>query len=380
VPASPAPRLRRTWRARRGLAATVAVLTAALVATVAPASVAPLVPAHAQQRAGTNPLAAGPWGIDTRHELWQAYTSASGTRKRLIGKMATRPTVFWFTDIAPVRDVRRRVRAHIVSAQDGNPDTLVQLALFRLWPEGQANKHKPLTKADQRAYRRWVDNAARGIGSARVAVVLEPDLAVSLTGWRPAVRLRLARYAAKRLSALPRTTVYLDAGASDWLTVPKAVKMLRTAGMRYVHGFSLGATHYTSTASEVAYGTKLVGALRRAGFPGRRFIVDTADNGRPFTYRQYYAKHPGGFFDNAEVCRTRREHRCVTLGIPPTAAVASTRWRLPARQRKQARAHVDGYLWFSRPWYFYARAAGTVRPQGPFDLQRTLSVARSSRF
>jgi len=325
-------------------------------------------------------LAARPWGVDTRHELWKAYTSASGTRKRLIGKVATRPTVFWFTDIAPANDVRRRVRAHIVSAQDGNPDTLVQLAVFRLWPKGQAKKHERLTLADQRAYRRWVDNAARGIGNARVAMVLEPDLAVSLTGWRPRVRMRLARYAAKRFSELPRTTVYLDAGSSDWLSVPQAVKLLRGTGVRHVRGFSLGATHYTSTASEIRYGTRLVAALRHAGFPGRRFVIDTADSGRPFTYRQYYAKHPRGFFDNAEECRTRAERRCVTLGIPPTTAVAAARWGLPARQRRQARANVDGYLWLSRPWYVYARAEGVVRPQGPFDLQRTLRVARTSRY
>ncbi|HEU4513831.1 MAG TPA: glycoside hydrolase family 6 protein [Nocardioidaceae bacterium] len=362
---------------RHRVAAVVAPLTTALVLAVAP-SPATL---PAQAAAGTgNPLSARPWGIDTRHELWKAYEAATGDTKRLLGKMALKPTVFWFTDIAPVDDVERRVADYVESAQDGNPDTLVQLAMFRLWPEGEANRDKPLTLADRRAYRRWVDNAARGIGDARVAMVLEPDLAVALTGWRPEVRLGLARYAAKKFSALPRTTVYLDAGSSDWLSVPSAVKMLRAAGIGYARGFSLGATHYTSTASEIAYGTKLVKALRSAGFGGRRFVIDTADSGRPFTYQQYYAKHPNGFFDNAEVCRTRSERRCVTLGIPPTTAVAATRWGLPARQRTQARAYVDGYLWFSRPWYYYARAAGEVRLGGPFDLLRALSVARTSRY
>lgn len=362
---------------RRRLVTTVALLTAALVAAVVPAPATP--PAQAATW-GSNPLVTGLWGIDTRHEVWKAYEAASGDNKRLLSKMALEPTVFWFTDIAPVSDVRRRVAEHIESAQAGDPDTLVQLAMFRLWPEGEANKHKPLTLADQRAYRRWVDNAARGIGNARVAMVLEPDLAVSLTGWRPQVRLRLARYAAKKFSALPRTTVYLDAGSSDWLSVPAAVRMLRTAGIEYARGFSLGATHYTSTASEIAYGTDLVKALRRAGFAGRRFVIDTADSGRPFTYRQYYAKHPSGFFDNAEVCRTRSERRCVTLGIPPTTAVGATRWGLGDLRRRQARAHVDGYLWFSRPWYFYGRPLGIVDTDGPFDLLRALGVARTSRY
>ena len=362
---------------RRRLVATIALLTAALVTAVVPS---PASPAAQAATWGSNPLDTRAWGIDTRHELWKAYDAAFGDNKRLLGKMALKPTVFWFTDIAPIDDVRRRVADHIESAQDGNPDTLVQIAMFRLWPEGEANKDKPLTLAAQRAYRRWVDNAARGIGNARVAIVLEPDLAVSLTGWRPEVRLRLARYAAKKFSSLPRTTVYLDAGSSDWLSVKAAVKMLRTAGIEYTRGFSLGATHYTSTASEIAYGTELVKALRAAGFGGRRFVIDTADSGRPFTYRQYYAKHPNGFFDNAETCRTRSERRCVTLGIPPTTDVSSTRWGLSERQRRRARANVDGYLWFSRPWYVYRRPLGSVTTSGPFDLLRALSVARTSRY
>jgi endoglucanase len=359
---------------RRRRAAAVAAVTAAVLATLLPATTG----AAAARDDSANQLSAYPSGIDTRHELWKAYQDATGDNRRLLGTMATKPTVFWFNDRAPTDDIERRVRAHIESAQDGNPDVVVQMAVFRLWPEGQRYKDKPLTRADQRAYRRWVDNAARGIGNTRVAMVLEPDLAVSLTGWRPGVRLRLARYAAKRFTALPRTTVYLDAGSSDWLPVSKAVNMLRTAGIAYTDGFSLGATHYASTASEIAYGTQLVKALRTAGFPGRRFVIDTADSGRPFTYTQYWAKHPNGDYHNAEECRTRRERRCVTLGIAPTTAVGAKRWGLPLTQRRQARAHVDAYLWFSRPWYYYGRPVGVSQPQGPFDLERALRVARTA--
>src|SRR3954471_6332116 len=52
----------------------------------------------------------------------------------------------------------------------------------------------------------------------------------------------------------------------------------------------------------------------------------------------------------AETCETRQETRCVTLGIPPTTAVASTRWPLSPVSRRRAAAHVDAYLWFGRPW------------------------------
>lgn len=361
-----------TRKSRSPLGLVCATLVALLLAGLTPTTTAQAQPA-ARARDTTNPLAAQPWGIDTRHEVYKAYAVATGTQKKLLAKMALRPTVFWFTSIAPTNDVTRRVSEYVRDAQDGNPDTLVQLAIFRLWPNGEARRDDPVSLAERRAYRRWVDNAARGIGSARAAVLIEPDLAVALKGWRPAVRLRLARYAVEVFSALPRTTVYLDAGSSDWLSVPQAVSMLRAAGIRHTRGFALGATHYASVASEIAYGTKLVNALRDAGFPGRRFILDTADSGRPFTWTQYWNKHPNGDFDNAEHCRTRAERRCVTLGIPPTTKVADARWGLSPRRQRQARRNIDAYLWFSRPWYVYARPAY-------FDLLRTLAVARTSPY
>jgi hypothetical protein len=149
--------------------------------------------------------------------------------------------------------------------------------------------------------------------------------------------------------------------------------MLRAAGIRYARGFSLGATHYTGTAAEIAYGTKVVAELAKLRLPNRHFVNDTSDNARPFTYRQYYAKHPSGWFDVAETCRTRLERRCVALGIPPTTDVASLRWGLSATQRAQARAHVDAYLWYSRPWLVYSAPAY-------FDLRRALTAARTSPY
>jgi endoglucanase len=201
--------------------------------------------------------------------------------------------------------------------------------------------------------------AARGIGSSRVALVLEPDLAVALQGWRPAVRLALTRYAARVFSALPRTTVYIDAGDADWLHVGETVSMLRAAGVEYTRGFALGATHYWSTPAQIGFGRRVVDGLAAAGIRGRHFVVDTADNGRPFTWLQYYAAHPHGDFDNAQTCRTTSQTRCVTLGHPPTWATTD-------------RARVDGYLWFGRPWL--------TRQASPWDLPRALAVTGTTPY
>ena len=97
-------------------------------------------------------------------------------------------------------------------------------------------------------------------------------------------------------------------------------------------------------------------------------MVNTAENGRPFTYQQYH----GPNYDNARVCPSRSAHRCVTLGIPPTWHVASRRWHLSAGLRRIARRLVDGYLWIGRPWL--------DNQSDPFDLKRSLSLARTTPF
>jgi endoglucanase len=321
-----------------------------------------------------NPLAGGTWGVYTGSAdgVYPAYESAVGTDKDLLAKVALRPRVRWFGGWMSASDAAAKLRDYIATTQAGDPNVLVQLAVFRLWPEGEGAKGKPLTAADQDAYRQWVDAAAQAIGSARVAIVLEPDLAVALTGWQPEVREQLTAYAAHAFSQLPRATVYIDSSDSDWLSVPKAVKLLLRSGIREVRGFALGATHYSGTAANVAYGQRLVAALAKAGVPGRHFVIDTADNGRPFTWLQYWAAHPHGDFDNAEACRTRTQKRCDTLGIPPTWQVAEARWHLPSDLQPVARRLVDGYLWFGRPWLY--------RQSAPFLLDRTLQVARTTRY
>ncbi|MDQ6686017.1 MAG: glycoside hydrolase family 6 protein [Actinomycetota bacterium] len=309
----------------------------------------------------STPLLGGTWGHYTGQSdpAYIAWESATGTNKTLLAKIGLRSKVQWFGSWIPTSQIGDKIHRYISRSQHGDPRALVQLAIFRLWPKGEKAKAQPLTLADQAAYRGWVDTVARAIGSTRVAMVLEPDLAVALHGWRPSVRLSLARYAARAFGALPRTSVYLDASDADWLKVTPAVSMLRSAGVRFVRGFALGATHYAATSSEVTFGREIISALTKAGISGRHFVIDTADNGRPFTWKQYYAAHPNGNFDNAEVCQSRTQLRCDTLGIPPTTHVSDP-------------SQVDAYLWFGRPWL--------VNQASPFSLSRALAVARTTPY
>jgi endoglucanase len=142
--------------------------------------------------------------------------------------------------------------------------------------------------------------------------------------------------------------------------------------VRYARGFALNGTHYDSTQSEILFGAKVVGALARAGVRGRHFVINTADNGRPFTYQQFHRRFPFVNFGQPRVCPTRASRLCVTLGIPPTTNVASPRWGMSRHARAVAARWVDGYLWIGRPWLDFQAS--------PFDLQRSLAIARTTPY
>lgn len=316
----------------------------------------------------------GPWVPFTAawDGPWQAYGAATGTNKTMLGKIALRPRVFWFTSKTQKSDASILVRERIEQFQRGNPDAYAQLALFGLYPTGEWNRTDPIPLSQQRTYRRWIDQIAAGIGDSKVIMILEPDLAVAWGGWRPNVRFGLTAYAASKLSMLPNTKIYLDGSDADWLKPYKAVTMLLKAGVKYVDGIALGATHYSSTAGNIRYGANLVNRLAANGVPGKTVVIDTADNARPFTPQQFYARFPKGWIGNANLCRTRTETKCVTLGIPPTTDVTSPRWGLSASDNALAARYVDAYLWFGRPW-LYNQAA-------PFKLNRALAVATTTPY
>ncbi|MEP9384677.1 glycoside hydrolase family 6 protein [Nocardioides cheoyonin] len=339
-------------------------------------------PAEVSEGSADNPLAGGPWGVYTGDQdgVWPAYERAGGEEKALLAKVALQPRVRWLHSGLGVGELGEKMRSEIAQEQDGNPDALVQFAWFRLWPHGEGARNRPLSGAEQADYRAAVDAAVDAIGDARVAMILEPDLALTAPPMRrgvtttadPGVRQSLVAYAAERFSSLPRTSVYLDAGDADWLDQGKALSVLEASGIKYARGFALGATHYSSLAGNISYGAHLVSALEQAGYGTKHFVVDTADNGRPFTWSEYYAKHPHGYFNNAETCGSTAEELCDTLGPAPTWETDKDGLGLDAEQQAEASEYADGYLWFGRPWL--------VNQAAPFSLERTLQVARTTPY
>jgi hypothetical protein len=330
--------------------------------------------------AAWNPLAGRPWGVykGRAEQSWQPYVDATGTQKTLLAKIALRPKAKWFGGWIPNGQIADKVRAYVTNAQAGNPDALVQMTVFRMHPwEHEACTRLP-TAAEQASYKDWTNRFATALGAAHAAIVLQPDgpFALCAPGGSK-LPSSLVAYSARRFSALPNTSVYVEAGAADWPAagrqggVAAAVRILVQGGVRYTRGFALNSTHYSSTPNEVARGAAIVQALAAAGIPGKHFVVNTSSNGHPFTFGSYTGADP----DNAFVCTTRSDpvtRTCVTLGIPPTTDVANLKWRLPATTRALAAQHVDGYLWFGRPWLY--------RQADPFVMSRALQLVRSTPY
>ncbi len=180
-----------------------------------------------------------------------------------------------------------------------------------------------------------------------MVIAFEPDSLATincLAGSRRDDRLRLLRYGVKALSRLPRTTVYLEAGASDWEPARRTARKLRAIGIGRVGGFMLNATHQDWTAANIRHGLRI---SRLVG--GNHFVINTAENGRGPVH--YY----------------RANGRRITvwcnpglrgLGPPPTTDTSHPR--------------VDAHLWINRPGYAqscHGRRIGWFLP-------RALSYAR----
>ncbi len=103
---------------------------------------------------------------------------------------------------------------------------LVLVALGYLLLRGQAAGHGHAAdrrlESDERAYEKWVNGVAAGLGDRPAVVILEPDALAQLNGCpdnaQRQARLQMLSYAVKTLQTTS-DQVYLDAGHSNWVSM-----------------------------------------------------------------------------------------------------------------------------------------------------------------
>jgi endoglucanase len=297
---------------------------------------------------GPNPLLGLTIFNDREAPAWKQWRSLQRRgqtgKANLIWRIAREPRAVWvgrFTRPRFAFKVRRIIDA--AKAQGAVPLlTVLRAQSTKCGPTYQGGGPR-----EDRRTRTWYDRLARAIGNDRVVIAFEPDSLGTIdchARSRRDDRVRLLRHGVDVLSQLPNTTVYIEAGASDWASAPFTARQLRKVGVAKVRGFMLNATHYDWTRANIRHGLEI---SRRLG--GKHFIINTAQNGRgPVHYR---------------VANGRRINIWCSpglrgLGPPPTTDTSHPK--------------VDAYMWINRPGYGQSCAGRKIE----WFLPRALSVAR----
>ncbi len=222
-----------------------------------------------------NPVAARPLYVERHNAVRARERSWRGSRPDdavLLGRIAEQPQGMWLGEWR--RDVRGTVAARVKAGLAAGATPV--LVAYNI-PHRDCGLHSSGGASSPGAYRAWVRQLARGIGSAPAIVILEPD-ALPGMGCLPrrlrGERTALIREAVATLAALPATAVYIDAGNPGWMPPRIIAKRLRAAGVAQARGFSVNVSGFEDTARSLAYG-RAVSA--RTG--GARFVVDTSRNG-----------------------------------------------------------------------------------------------------
>ncbi len=165
-------------------------------------------------------------------------------------------------------------------------------------------------------YRRWVESVARGLGSQKALLILEPD-ALAQMDCLPAAaqseRLGLLKDAVRILKRAPGARVYVDAGHPAWKSADVMTERLLQAGVAAADGFALNVSNFQTLETNIDYGRTL-----RSRLDGKNFVIDTSRNGR--------GPDPDGVWCNP---------RSRALGRAPTLQTGIE--------------GVDAFLWVKRP-------------------------------
>jgi len=289
---------------------------AALALTSSPAS------------AGTgNPLAGAPLFVDHDSPSWHQWRAyrRTGRRRRasLIWKIAREPKALWIGRFTRPHFRRKVLRLFAGARRQGS---LPVLTVLRAVSNGCGPNYTGGGPAEDARTRAWYRRLARTIGPRRVVIAFEPDSLGTIdchASSRRDDRIRLLRYGVDALASLPNTTIYIEAGASDWEPASRTAKQLRAVGIAKVRGFMLNATHYDWTRNNIRHGLEI---SRLTG--GKHFIINTAENGRgPIHYRLANGRRITVW------CNPPRRG----LGVAPTTDTSNPM--------------VDAYLWINRPGY-----------------------------
>jgi endoglucanase len=163
-------------------------------------------------------------------------------------------------------------------------------------------------------YKDWINSFAKGIGSSKAIVILEPDALAGITCLSQPdqnTRLSLISNAVSTLKANSGTKVYIDAAHSGWVDAATMATRLKQANIDRADGFALNVSNFDATDVSTNYGKQV-----SSGVGNKHFVIDTSRNGNG---------------SNGEWCNPSGR----ALGEKPTLQTGNSQ--------------IDAYLWIKAP-------------------------------
>jgi endoglucanase len=260
--------------------AAAAAPAAAPAPAPAPVAAAPATPAIPAKTKGENPfkgahLYSNPYGqAATQAQAWEGSRPADA---KLLAKIAKQPAGWWMGEWSG--EIEPAV--HNLGNATNGAGMVPVIVLYNV-PNRDCGQYSKGGSVSSDAYKKWIHDFAKGAGSYRMIVVLEPDALGLLTKClSPAdqkARLAMIHEAVDVLEATPGVSVYLDAGHAKWISAEDMAKRLKGAGVEDADGFALNTSNYIATDENVKYGHAISALLG-----GKHFIVDTGRNGNGAT-------------------------------------------------------------------------------------------------
>jgi endoglucanase len=204
----------------------------------------------------------------------------------LIGDMILTPQAVWLTGGTPAVVQKSVAKTVDLAAALRTVPVLVAYNI----PFRDCAQYSAGGAVDAAAYSAWIDGVAKGIGSRKAVVILEPDSLGIIPfntdingnaewcqprdgsgnpqpGADPASRYAELNGAVDRLELLPNVTVYLDGTHSGWLGVGDAANRLVKAGVQRAQGFFLNISNFQATDHLQKYGTWISSCIAFANDP-----------------------------------------------------------------------------------------------------------------
>jgi endoglucanase len=235
-------------------------ITGGGVAAAAPAATTTSSPTIGRQLAANTRFYVDPGG-EAAHQAVTDLLHRDLTGALAMAALASWPEAAWFTKGTPTQ-VKAQVAQLVRRAALQRAVPVLVAYDIPLRDCSQYSAGGAQSDAD---YQAWIAALAKGLGSSKAVVILEPDALANLpsdcsptsdpTKALTAARIADINYAIGALESQPGTSVYLDAGHSQWHAVGDMASRLIQAGVARAQGFFLNVSNFQPTEQLDQYGT-----------------------------------------------------------------------------------------------------------------------------